>query len=296
MRGSEDESDANMCDQPALRERRNGAQTMEREAQETERRRTEGNLAPHSSTIPFPANAHTLPSVRPWVISLIPFFVVLVVSAQYAWQKTRNARNDGASSEPNHVVKHLDAFALHHVVLPVSNLTRSLKFYAYVLGGQELDLDTVSSLSSLQEGARLSADVATFSAPKRCRMVNFGVSQVLLMEQEFTEGHVAQHYAQSLHIAFRLGRSSDTGEFLQAVDRRLRDHPDLAEVSCQIAKWGNESDVAGAPHWQVVGCSGPDREVVQFWQPSLKAAEVLNKARRSWSRSASDPRGRDLFE
>lgn len=216
------------------------------------------------------------PLVRRLLAALWILFLV-ALSCGYARQRAAK-RQRGSSVNP--VSRHLDNEGLHHVVLLVSNLSQSLHFYADILGGQELDLGSKSGSDAENESAAWS-------------MLNFGNSQLMLVE---AVDDAVDASRRSQRFGLRLAASSKATEFVNASRERLRDFPELsAAVRCEV-QMPEQAATMPPGSWAVAFCYGPDGELVELWQPSTQMAKALEQARKAWAASASDPRGRDLFE
>eukprot|EP00419_Tripos_fusus_P055306 CAMPEP_0172800370 /NCGR_PEP_ID=MMETSP1075-20121228/2547_1 /TAXON_ID=2916 /ORGANISM="Ceratium fusus, Strain PA161109" /LENGTH=330 /DNA_ID=CAMNT_0013638273 /DNA_START=42 /DNA_END=1034 /DNA_ORIENTATION=- len=256
----------------------------------------------------------TLPrSSSRWVLSSLTVLLVVTISILYSMQHIERRRQQEKAATASGVPQLLDAAAVHHVDLAVSNLTRSLQFYSSVLGGREIDIAATS-----------------------WRMVSFGPTQLLLWQapQEVLDARRAAWQGRP-QLALRMAHVTDPAELIAAVHKQLPSWPALlGVVACSsmdddnninninvnniynvnninnITNVNNDNNSNGNSNsndqgnaagtlpegWLVVACSGPDGEALQFWRPALDTAQRLERARGDWAASASDPRGRDLFE
>jgi len=224
------------------------------------------------------SNAGMLPqSSFRWVLSSLTVLLVIVISILYAMQHIERRRRREDTATASSVPQLLDAAAVHHVDLAVSNLTRSWQFYSSVLGGRDTSL-----------------------AATNWRMVSFGPTQLLLWQAspQILEARRAAWQGRP-QLVLRMGHTTDPADLINSVHKQLLAWPALlGAVECSMENSDN-IEVPGTflpQGWLVVACSGPDGEALQFWRPSLDTVQRLERARGDWAASASDPRGRDLFE
>lgn len=234
--------------------------------------------------------SHGLPR---WLFFCLSILLIMGLSLVYTLERVAKRRE--ATRSPSSVVSRmLDASALHHVGLVVANVSRSLRFYTEVLGGQEFGSGVfdapVSAAWAQQAWAMHGLGLQSEHLPGPWRIVSFGASQLFLWERPRDSDEAAgfRGYPQT-QLALRLAQRVKPDDFINAVHSRLRALPDLGEVFCQ-------EHTVMRPEWDVVSCTGPDGEAVQFWRPSLTIAKALEVARKDWVSVASDSRGRDIFE
>eukprot|EP00429_Kryptoperidinium_foliaceum_P052856 CAMPEP_0176090716 /NCGR_PEP_ID=MMETSP0120_2-20121206/45432_1 /TAXON_ID=160619 /ORGANISM="Kryptoperidinium foliaceum, Strain CCMP 1326" /LENGTH=212 /DNA_ID=CAMNT_0017424597 /DNA_START=24 /DNA_END=658 /DNA_ORIENTATION=- len=206
--------------------------------------------------------------------------LILVISFMWAHQRVLSQRERRGATSAGRL---LDGRGVHHVAVQVGNLTRSLDFYHRVLGGAEVSLGG--------EG---------------WKMLSFGNTVVLLRKASAEESRGGRQLPPpptsgiGVGLALRMAPGVDAqGDFLRAVQDRLRSFPDLQEVvRCQEMSVASALGVdVPATLWPIAAvCSGPDGEAVEFWQPGPQVTRDVSAARKVWRNSASDPRGRDIFE
>lgn len=228
-----------------------------------------------------------------WLCGSLTIVIVLLLSLGCTFQRLEARRAAETSHSSSPVSRLLDSQAMHHVGLAVTNLSRSLSFYVGALGGREVSIAnkdiSEAQLQLLLGGSHQMGhsqkSIDASLSPIAWRTVSFGFSQVVLWESPALAAFAATH----MQIAFRLAHAANVSGFVDLIHERLRALPDLGTSSC------TEHSLL-QPEWRVVACRGPDDEAVQFWQPSLDMVQLFEKARKEWVQSASDPRGRDLFE
>lgn len=247
---------------------------------------------------PKAGRPHIPPCVRR-LFSASPVLLVITASLFYAWQQTA-ARDRRPLGNP--VPQMLDSEALHHAVLMVSNLTLAASFYAEVLGGQKVELGPPETPAGYH--AAVGGQQAGGAQPATSRlaagswlMLSFGNCQLLLAE-DVALGLVSpapERQPPQQRIALRMAASAEPRAFVTAVQGRLHAFPELSHsVRCEVGSPAPSPLQVSV--WLVVACRGPDDEVVEFWKPSPQIAKAFQRARKAWIASASDGRGRDLFE
>lgn len=214
---------------------------------------------------------------------LLITLAVVVISFNYSWQQVHKRRTNFKPSSP--VAQFLHHHGFHHVGLFVTNISRSVRFYTDVLGGNEIDFSfEPSDAGDLVEFAKV-ASGKNESFNGTWSMVSFGNTAVMLWEI----GSAGQ-LSTPVQLALRLAEDTDVDKFLDTVRQRV-----VAEIGLGVV---GDCEKFGAfqSGWRVVVCKGPDGESVQFWQPNLKTINALQAARHVFARTAHDGRSRDLFE
>jgi len=213
---------------------------------------------------------------------LLITIAVVVISFNYSWQQVHKRRTNFKPSSP--VAQFLHHQGLHHVGLFVTNISRSVRFYTDVLGGNEIDFSfEASDAGDFAEFAKVASGKSESFNVTWC-MVSFGNSAVMLWEI----GSAGQ-LSNPVQLALRLAEDIDVDKFVDTVHQRV-----VAEAELGVA--GDCDKFGAGPGWRVVVCKGPDGESVQFWQPSLKTINALQAARHVFARRANDGRSRDLFD
>lgn len=221
--------------------------------------------------------------------------LVLAFSVVYAWQRAASRQQEEPSGSASRL---LDSDGLHHVVLMVSNLNVSSSFYVGVFGGQALE--SGFEMEAASDSGINNDSTYSSSSPRSWRMVGFGNSLLLLVEhaEAKLQADLEKKQEQRQHrFALRLSATSTPHEFISAVNARVQAFPGLSSaVKCHSASTQTQAVLIPNGGWSVAFCHGPDGEIVEFWRPSPEIAKVIDRARKAWVASASDPRGRDLFE
>lgn len=222
-----------------------------------------------------------------WVLGSFTMILIVSMSVMLALNRVEERQGGGAASQGmSPVSRLLDGQALHHVGLVVANLTRSRSFYVGVLGGREVALARQEAPDA-QLGSLLGRPSDASFSSVAWKAVSFGSSQVFLWQSASPALQTPSH----MQVAFRLGVTANISQFIDLIHERLRDFPELG-----TSQAGCVEHTALQPEWRIVACVGPDQEAVQFWQPNVHVAKLLEGARKDWASLASDPRGRDLFE
>lgn len=225
------------------------------------------------------------PSLLSWPRWLVPVLSLgLILSCSFSYAQRRMAQRVTALRPENRVPRLLDALGMHHVGVPVTNISRSLSFYGGVLGGRELEAGASRKLP-LGPG---SVDALDGESAVAWRFVAFGQMRVLLWESR-SLAQAINVPALRPHLALRLAAGVDVGRMVAAVAERVKALPDLGVGPCQ-------ENASMQPEWAVVICTGPDGEDIHFWRPSARITKLFEQARQDWAATASDARGRDLFE
>jgi len=222
-----------------------------------------------------------------WLTSIMVVGAVTAMSCLYTLGRLAER---GAQANPSSPVPHmLEAAAVHHIGVAVLNLTRSLRFYIGVLGGKELPLSELEEFHCPVASQLLGVPVCDQgSATIPWRMVSFGTTLVLLWESP-TPGPGGTTLHAEPHLALRVAHYSNLTQLKVSLEEQLLHFSDLSAAGCH-------DTLVVQNGWQVVTCRGPDHENIQFWKPSIDVAKALEQARKLWARSASDSRGRDIFE